>query len=206
MPDTPSPHENEEAQIAAALVRRIAAGDLEAETQLVERYSRGLSFFLRRTTQDPALADDLHQDTFRVVLERVRSKGLAQPERLAGFLRRTARNLFIGRYRKTMRRKTDQLDPERPPPADPGQDQLQEKLRAEEARRVRQVIQQLGQERDRELLHRFYILEEAKDRICQDLELSSLHFNRTLFRARQRFKDLFLGANAAQQHPTGMNP
>jgi hypothetical protein len=27
--------------------------------------------------------------------------------------------------------------------------------------------------------------------ICRDLQLSDLHFNRVLFRARQRYKELF---------------
>ncbi len=45
-------------------------------------------------------------------------------------------------------------------------------------------------DRDRQILYRFYIAEEDKERICADLDLSSLHFNRVLFRARQRFKDL----------------
>ena len=95
-----------EAEAAAELARRIAAGDAAAESELVERYSRGVLYLLRRTTRDPDLADDLHQETFRVVLERLRGKGIAEPERLAGFIRSTARNLFIGDYRKRARRDT----------------------------------------------------------------------------------------------------
>jgi len=178
---------SEEPEIAAELAHRIAAGDAAAETELVERYSRGLLFMLRRATGNPALADDLHQDTFRIVLERLRSKGLAQPERLAGFLRRTARNLHIAHVRKKTRRKTDGFD-EAQPPTDPAPGQLRQALLAEEARLVHEILRELDTERDREVLHRFYILEEAKERICADLELSSLHFNRVLFRARQRFR------------------
>ncbi|HSS75550.1 MAG TPA: hypothetical protein VLV54_02295, partial [Thermoanaerobaculia bacterium] len=44
----------------------------------------------------------------------------------------------------------------------------------------------------REILLRFYIAEEDKDRIAADHGLSSLQFNRVLHRARQRYKELFL--------------
>jgi hypothetical protein len=44
--------------------------------------------------------------------------------------------------------------------------------------------------RDRELLRRFYLNDESRDRICQDLELTSEHFNRVIFRARNRFREL----------------
>jgi RNA polymerase sigma-70 factor (ECF subfamily) len=50
---------------------------------------------------------------------------------------------------------------------------------------------ELGSDRDRQLLFRFYVGEEDKDRLCRDLDLSSLHFNRVLFRARQRYKELY---------------
>ena len=45
--------------------------------------------------------------------------------------------------------------------------------------------------RDRQVLFRFYIAEENKEDICSDLGLSSLHFNRVLFRARERFRELY---------------
>ncbi len=59
-----------------------------------------------------------------------------------------------------------------------------------ESQCVRQVIGELKTERDRQLLLRFYLAEDDKEQICSDLGLSSLHFNRVLFRARQRFKVL----------------
>src|ERR1044072_7592127 len=61
----PMPHE---AEIATDLVRRIAAGDTAAESALVERYSRGLLYLLKRLGGPPDLADDLHQEAFRIVL------------------------------------------------------------------------------------------------------------------------------------------
>jgi RNA polymerase sigma-70 factor (ECF subfamily) len=185
--------ERTEAEVATALVHRIQAGDARAETELVERYSRGLLYMLRRTAGDPSLAEDLHQEAFRIVLERLRERGLEDPERLAGFLHRTAKNLFLAGYRKGIRRKTDGESEGMEAVPDPAADALHEAVRQEEAALVRRLIGELETDRDRQILYRFYIAEEEKERICADLELSSLHFNRVLFRARQRFKDLLEG-------------
>ncbi|RMH21777.1 MAG: sigma-70 family RNA polymerase sigma factor [Acidobacteria bacterium] len=192
-----------EARVAVSLVQRIAAGDAAAEGELIERYSRGLTFMLRRMTGSADLADDLHQETFRVVLERLRGRGLRQPERLAGFLNRTARNLFIGEYRKRARRRTAALD-EAPPPPDPAPSQLRRTLRDEEAALVRRLIAELEPARDRQILYRFYLAEESKERICADLGLSSLHFNRVLHRARQRFKSLLERAEKRRRLTRGV--
>ncbi|HYH45331.1 MAG TPA: sigma-70 family RNA polymerase sigma factor, partial [Thermoanaerobaculia bacterium] len=150
---------------------------------------------LRRMTGDPALADDLHQETFRVVLERLRREELEEPGRLAAFVLRTGRNLFLGAWRKRTRRgegtSLDGLDGEPEPAiADPDPGQLAAVLREERIRRVRQVISELATPRDRQLLFRFYVAEEERESICADLGLTGPHFNRVLFRARQRLKEL----------------
>jgi RNA polymerase sigma-70 factor, ECF subfamily len=189
--------ERTETEVAVDLVHRIhrgKGGDAAAETELFRRYSRGLLYMLRRMAGDPALADDLHQETFRVVIERLRERGLEEPERLAGFLHRTAKNLFIGGYRKVIRRKTEGEIDGLEAVADPGADPHQRAVREEESALVRRLIGELETDRDRQILYRFYIAEEDKERICADLDLSSLHFNRVLFRARQRFKDLLENA------------
>src|SRR3954451_5524258 len=77
----------DEAEIATDLVRRIAAGDGAAEAALVERYSRGVLYLLRRLGAPPELADDLHQETFRIVIERLRRQGLEDPAGVAGLPR-----------------------------------------------------------------------------------------------------------------------
>jgi DNA-directed RNA polymerase specialized sigma24 family protein len=57
---------------------------------------------------------------------------------------------------------------------------------------VRRVIQELGTSRDRDILLRFYIAEEDKERISADFGLSSLQFNRVLHRARERYREIYL--------------
>jgi len=182
--------EPDEAEIASDLVRRIAAGDLSAETELVERYGRGLIYLLRRLGAPPPLAEDFHQETFRIALERLRRRELAEPARLAGFLCGIARNLALAERRKTARRRTEGDDDELAQAVNPSPSQLSSVLLDEEAETVRRLIGELPTDRDRQLLLRFYVGEEEKERICADLGLDSLHFNRVLFRARQRFKEL----------------
>ncbi|HSS50031.1 MAG TPA: sigma-70 family RNA polymerase sigma factor [Thermoanaerobaculia bacterium] len=187
---TDAAYEPDEAMVATDLVRRIAAGDSSAEGTLVQRYSRGILYLLRRLGISPELAEDLHQETFRIVLERLRRRELDDPAGLVGFLRGTARNLVTAEHRKMARRRTD-ADPEGLEQAvHPAPGQLQTVLLDEEANIVRRLIRELPTDRDQQLLMRFYVAEEEKETICSDLGLDSLHFNRVLFRARSRFKEL----------------
>ena len=189
-----------EAEIATDLVHRILAGDASAEEELVQRYSRGLLYLLRRLGAPPELADDLHQETFRIVLERLRRRGLEDPAGLAGFLRGTARNLMTAERRKTARRRTDADEERLEHMPNPSPSQLSSVLLDEEAGFVRKLISELPTDRDRQLLLRFYVAEEDKESICADLGLDSLHFNRVLFRARQRFKELLERFEKRQPH------
>src|SRR5262245_5621804 len=119
-----------QASAAAVLARRIVAGDAAAEGDLVERYSRGVRFLLSELTRDRARTDDLHQETFRLVLQKVRAGELREPEKLPGFIRQIAKNLFIEDYRKAARRATEDLETA-PQPADPSPDQLAQVLKEE---------------------------------------------------------------------------
>jgi RNA polymerase sigma-70 factor (ECF subfamily) len=180
--------DEQEANAAVSLAQRIRAGDAAAEAELVARYSRGLLTFLRR--QNAALADDLHQETFKIVLLRLREQELEDPSRLSGFLLRTARNLLIAEQRKFHRRQTYGDDEQLEAAVDPAPSQLAATLGREDSWLVRQLIEQLKPDRDRHLLYRYYVAEEPKERLCDEWGLSSLQFNRVLFRARQRFKEL----------------
>jgi RNA polymerase sigma-70 factor (ECF subfamily) len=186
--------ELEEGEVAAGLVQRIRAGDATAEALLVERYSRGIRFLLRRLEMTPEQAEDLHQETFRVVLERLRRRGLEQAGGLVGFLRGTARHLVMNERRRTFRQRAraagDDEAATLEAAEDPAPSQLHSLLHGEQTALVRRLIGELAADRDRQILVRFYVFEEDKGRICADLGLDSLHFNRVLFRARQRFKEL----------------
>jgi RNA polymerase sigma factor (sigma-70 family) len=171
------------------LTARIGAGDAGAESALIERTSRELLRMLRRMTRDKALSDDLHQETFRIVLGRLRGEGLAEPGKVAGFILRTGRNLALGHHRSHLREGTPPAEPPEDVP-DPAPGQLDGMLLRERSAMVRRLLAELTPDRDRQILTRLYLAGEDKRRICADLGLGALHFNRVLFRAHQRLRKL----------------
>jgi len=177
----------------AVLVARIRAREEQAAAELVQRFGRGVSVILRRVVREPAAVDDLYQDTFRLTIEKIRRGDPRDPDRLPGFVASLARNLAIDHLRRRSRRKVEDVETAESF-ADPGPSPLDRLLDRERATLARQVIDDLGSDRDREVLYRFYIAEEDKDVICRQLDLTSLHFNRVLHRARQRYRELFEAA------------
>jgi RNA polymerase sigma-70 factor (ECF subfamily) len=186
----------EERQVAALLADRVRRGDPAAESELVERYSRGLRFLLKRRTRDPELAEDLLQETWIIALERLRNDPLEDPCRLAGYLCGVARHLALNELRKTTRRNTtprsdviDLIPDDHPGP-------VRQASRAEVCTHVRKLLGELKQDRDRQILNLFYVREQDKEDICRKLGVNGSHFNRVLFRARQRLRDVVLKEGA----------
>lgn len=182
---------SDEAIIATRLCAQIGNGEREAEQALVVRYTKPLLFMLRRRCRDPELADDLHQDVFRIVIERLRDRGINEPAKLGGFIQSTGRNLLIGVIRRRQRRQTYADSDTVNATADSDAEQQFANTHAQQtAEQVRTFLDALGSERDRAILWRFYLQQEDKSTICVDLELSELHFNRVLYRAKKRFRAL----------------
>ena len=174
----------------ATLAARIRAGDRSAEDALVRAFSRGVRVILRHVARDPALLDDLHQETFRLGLERIRAGALRDESQPGGFLAGLARNLAIEHFRKARRTvPEDEAGLERTPSsAASATEQLE---REEDARRVARVLEALPTERERAVLRRFYLGQEDKDALCAELGVDRLQFNRILHRARERFRALW---------------
>lgn len=169
---------------ALALARRLRRGDAAAEEELVYRYSRSIVAILRRITRDAALADDLHQETFRAVLQRLRDNDLRDARLLGAYVHRTARNLALAERRRSARRLGWHKALEHV--AAPLDDPLTSLLRGERSECVRDALGRLRRSRDRELLLRLYVAGDDRETIRRDLGVTSIHFNRLLFRARQR--------------------
>lgn len=171
------------------LVARIEAGDGRAETDLVQQYARGIKLMLLKRTGDPHLANDLAQDTIIVALKRLRAGELKKPESLAAFIRQTAVNISIDHFRKEKRYiyHNDGVFSHNAIHRD-HKDKKLDSWRTREL--LESALDQLAMSRDRELLRRFYLHDEDKERICSDLDLSATQFDRVLYRAKQRMRKL----------------
>ncbi len=171
------------------LVHRIADGDRTAEAELIERYERGIRLILLKRTGNPQLAKDLCQDTFVIILRKLRAGELNSPDNLAGFISRTAINISIQHFRKEQRYVYSADGMFGPQLAH--NDKKGEKLDRLTIRdMLENVMNQLAVTRDREILQRYYLSDDDKPIICGDLQISSAHFDRVLYRAKQRMRQL----------------
>jgi RNA polymerase sigma-70 factor (ECF subfamily) len=194
MTERSGPDSEQEARIAADLVARIGRGARDAEDAMIRRYGPGLLYLLKWRTRDSELALDLRQDTFRVALEKLRAGPIEEPARLAAYLRGVAVNLFIAHKRKDSRRATTADWEAVEAAADEGGGPFDHVSREQLSRAVGVLLEELGTPRDREILTRFYLKEEDKESVCAAIGVDSAHFNRVLFRAKQRFRELLVRA------------
>jgi RNA polymerase sigma-70 factor (ECF subfamily) len=192
---TDADDEEPAAPASGEIVRRIVDGDRTAEAELVARYARGIRLIISRASSDRSAVDDLCQETFRITLEKVRRGDVRDPDRLSGFICSVARNLVVDHFRRAARTADSEM-PDRP---DPAPDPLAQLLARERATSARAVLAELGSERDRQMLLRFYVAGDSKEEICAEYGLSSLHFNRVLFRARERYRVLYRSIVAAAE-------
>jgi len=169
---------------------RINQGDREAESELASYFGPKLEFILRRRLRNPALAADLSQDALIVVIERLRDKGIDNSERLAAFIYKTAQYLANNHGRKRQRRNTH-ADTDHIEQSASETQLISDQLEREDlADIVRKTLDELNQQRDRQLLKRFYLNDEDKVDLCREFDVTSAHFDRILYRARQRFGEL----------------
>lgn len=114
----------------AALARRImvstARGDPDAESLLCRRFAPRIRLFGLKRLRSEAAAADLVQDVLMLVLQKLRTGAVREPDRIASFMLGTARTLVIDANRNSGRRErlldTFSLDLEPEPGTAPATD------------------------------------------------------------------------------------
>jgi RNA polymerase sigma-70 factor (ECF subfamily) len=186
----------------ADLLTLIQQGNGNAETELVNLFEKGLYYAMRHRTGDNFLAEDICQETWRILLEKIRRLGsdlLENPKLLPAYIHHTALNLFLAEEKKTVRRRTDVDHEALVDVIDENCEAAVDELaRTRMQKRVREVIDSLQNARDRLILYRYYIQEQSKEQICRELSLDSRHFDRVAHRARDRLR------LAVEQHATDL--
>jgi RNA polymerase sigma-70 factor (ECF subfamily) len=150
----------------------------------------GLRSLISRAVRDRALANDLLNEAVAITCEHLRSGRIAQRERIAGYVYQVALNLLRNYRRKLSERDDRRAGTQALDMLASADTSDKERLEAQMATRVRDLVEGLPTARDREIVTRFYLDEDEKETICRDLGLSPLHFDKVIFRARQRMRVL----------------
>jgi len=193
--DQKKPPNNDGKFSPTAIVARIKSGDRTAESEMVTFYSDELMFILSRKFSDKELCLDTHQDTFAMVIQKIRNDELRDPSKLASFIRSTAINLALMSIRKHKKMIALSDSPVLENLSGGSNSAYQDIAQEELTDILMTLINELGVERDKLIIISFYITQLDKSQICQQLDLSPDHFDKIIYRAKQRLKRLILSRN-----------
>lgn len=192
--DRPHP-DNERAEALqtpdwAALVTRIQNDDSEAMAELYGIFAKGIRYFLLRNLGPEEIDDKVH-DCFVIVAQAIKNGDLREPERLMGYVRTVVKRQIAASIDVAVQQRRSRVDFEesmfsmsdwRENP----EHTVITRQRAEIARRVLNGVSR----RDRDILNRFYVLEQSQEQICADMGLSYNQFRLLKSRAKARFGEL----------------
>jgi len=176
-----------ELDLGRSPIRATPLVDPAVHLELVYRDFPGLRALILRRVGDPELAADILQDAAVTTLEKLRSGEIQQPEGVGGYLYRVALN-HLRNYRRKDRSALSSSDDLGELAGGDGEPEWADVGRQQWAVTARRALEELPASRDRELLVRYYLEDEDKCSICAALGLSDEHFNRVIFRARNRFR------------------
>ena len=189
------------------LLDRIHAGDSSAESTFANLYWLPLNSYFKSKCNDAFLADDLTQDTVLLALVKCREGAIRDKSALKSFVYGIGRNVMLTHFRKNELRATspdaeieecglaDQITPEH-------KACLQNSIEL-----TQMAISNMTVKRDKMVLNLFYFSKKSKQHICERFSLTSEHFDRVLFRARDRltkqvWEDLEGAADIIPNHGT----
>jgi RNA polymerase sigma-70 factor, ECF subfamily len=169
---------------------RIGGLSQEAVAALIEQNYVGLRLLVARRCHDPHVAADLLNEAVVTTWTKWQAGKIERPEQIAGYVLQVTMNLLRNHRRAIAERperradaaKLQELAIER----EPGDETIEREI----AVQVKRVLREMSSPRDRSILVRFYLDEEEKDVICQDMGLSPLQFDKILHRARGRLRKL----------------
>ena len=173
----------------ARLVSRIRAGEEDALAELYQIFARGVRFYLCRQLGPHELEDRVH-DTFLIVMQSVRRGDLREPERLMGFIRTIVRRQVSAYIEVAVSRRREHADLDAGMTmTDRGMTPEETAMRQQRRDLIMSVLRRMSA-RDREILTRFYLLEQRQEQICAEMSLTETQFRLLKSRAKARFAEL----------------
>ncbi len=171
------------------LVERLKTEDQSGMEELYKVFSRGVRFYLCRQLGPQDLEDKVH-DTFLIVVQAVRRGELREPERLMGFVRTVVRRQVAAHIDQAVHTRRQQVGLEPGTVVvDLNRNPEQTAIQQQHEQIAKTVLHSVSK-RDREILTRFYLLEQSQEQICEQMNLTETQFRLLKSRAKARFGDL----------------
>jgi RNA polymerase sigma-70 factor, ECF subfamily len=171
------------------LVEKIKADDASGMEELYRIFSKGVRFYLCRQLGPQDLEDKVH-DTFLIVVQAVHRGELREPDRLMGFVRTVVRRQVAAHIDQAVHHRRQQVGLDSGVTiADLNRDPEETAIRNQHEDIAKKVLHSISR-RDREILTRFYLLEESQDQICTQMKLTETQFRLLKSRAKARFGEL----------------
>ena len=172
------------------LVERIRSGDQDAMADLYEVFAKGIRYFLLRNLGPDELDDRVH-DCFLAVAQAIQNGDLREPERLMGYVRTVVKRKVAASIEVAVHQRRSRVEFEETlfivsDWRDNPEAAVLARQRVEIARKVLSGVSR----KDREILNRFYVLEQTQEQICLEMGLSYNQFRLLKSRAKSRFGEL----------------
>ncbi|HTM47696.1 MAG TPA: sigma-70 family RNA polymerase sigma factor [Bryobacteraceae bacterium] len=157
--------------------------------ELYRIFSRGVRFYLCRQLGPQDLDDKVH-DTFVIVVQAVRNGELREPDRLMGFVRTVVRRQVAAQIDRAVQTRREQAELETTATMSDHRQTPEEAAILRQHEEVAEVVLRSVSGRDRDILTRFYLLEQTQQEICEEMHLSETQFRLLKSRAKARFGEL----------------
>src|SRR6266850_6830256 len=171
------------------LVESIKRGERSGMEELYRVFSRGVRFYLCRQLGPQDLDDKVH-DTFVIVVQAIRKGELREPERLMGFVRTVVRRQVAAQIDRSVQSRREQAELETTTSVSDHRNTPEEAAIERQHEEVAEAVLRSISGRDREILTRFYLLEQCQEEICEEMKLSETQFRLLKSRAKARFGEL----------------
>jgi len=172
-----------------ALVESINRGERSGMEELYRVFSRGVRFYLCRQLGPQDLEDKVH-DTFVIVVQAIRRGELREPDRLMGFVRTVVRRQVAAQIDRSVQSRREQAELATTKAVSDHRNTPEEAAIERQHEEVAEAVLRGISGRDREILTRFYLLEQTQEEICEEMNLSETQFRLLKSRAKARFGEM----------------
>jgi RNA polymerase sigma-70 factor (ECF subfamily) len=173
-----------------SLVNRIRNDDAAAMAELYAIFAKGIRYFLLRNLGPDDLDDKVH-DCFVIVTQAIRNGDLREPERLMGYVRTVVKRQIAASIDIAVQQRRSRVDFEESlfTLSDWRENPERNVIAMQRAEIARKVLNGVSR-RDRDILNRFYVLEQTQEQICAEMSLSYNQFRLLKSRAKARFGEM----------------